>query len=112
MSCAPISKRWSTRARKAKARVLLVGMRLPPNYGPAYTEKFQQTYGDVARANRKTALVPFLLEGFAETARYFQPDRRHPPDGRGAAADAETSWKGLQAAARSIRPAERTSLSA
>ena len=42
-------------SRHAKARVLLVGMRLPPNYGTAYTEKFQQAYADLARS-KKTAL--------------------------------------------------------
>src|SRR5215203_5916531 len=48
--------------RRVKADVLLVGMRLPPNYGMAYTEKFQQLYAELSRT-RKTALVPFLFEG-------------------------------------------------
>jgi acyl-CoA thioesterase-1 len=80
--------------RRAKAEVLLVGMRLPPNYGMAYTEKFQQTYADVARA-KKTTLVPFLFEGFAEEARYFQSDRVHPT-GEAQALMLETIWKGLK----------------
>jgi acyl-CoA thioesterase-1 len=62
---------------KAGARVLLVGMRLPPNYGPAYTEKFHRAYLDVAKA-KKIALVPFLFEGFAEDPKFFQSDRVHP----------------------------------
>ena len=62
-------------SRKAKAEVLLVGMRLPPNYGPSYTEKFHRTYLDIAKA-RKVALVPFLFEGFAEVAKALASGRR------------------------------------
>ena len=64
-------------SRKAGARVLLVGMRLPPNYGAAYTEKFRKVFAEVA-ASRKVPLVPFLFEGFAEDRAYFQPDGLHP----------------------------------
>ena len=64
-------------AQKAGSRVLLVGMRLPPNYGPAYVQRFEATYGDVARA-RKTGLVPFFFEGFGDDNAMFQPDRIHP----------------------------------
>ena len=81
-------------SREANARVLLVGMRIPPNYGPAYTEKFQQVFGEVAKS-RKTPLVPFLLDGFAENRAHFLPDGIHP------AAEAQplildTVWKGLK----------------
>ena len=81
-------------SRRANAQVLLVGMRLPPNYGTAYTEKFQQTFADLARAKR-IAYVPFLLEGFAEEARYFQSDRVHPT-GEAQSLMLETVWKGLK----------------
>jgi acyl-CoA thioesterase-1 len=81
-------------SRDAKAQVLLVGMRLPPNYGTAYTEKFQQTYVDLSRS-RKTALVPFLFEGFAEDAHYFQSDRVHPTS-EAQALMLDTIWKGLK----------------
>jgi acyl-CoA thioesterase I len=81
-------------SRKAKAEVLLVGMRLPPNYGTAYTEKFQQTYADVAQ-QRKTAFVPFLFEGFGEELRYFQADRVHPTS-EAQALMLDTVWKGLK----------------
>jgi acyl-CoA thioesterase-1 len=81
-------------SRRAKARVLLVGMRLPPNYGTAYTEKFQQTYAEVARS-KKIAFVPFLLEGFAENGRYFQADRVHPTS-EAQAVILDTVWKGLK----------------
>jgi acyl-CoA thioesterase-1 len=81
-------------SREAKARVLLVGMRLPPNYGTAYTEKFQRTFVDLSRS-RKTALVPFLFEGFAEDARYFQSDRVHPTT-EAQALMLDTIWTGLK----------------
>jgi acyl-CoA thioesterase-1 len=64
-------------AQKSGSRVLIVGLRLPPNYGPAYVRRFETTYADVAR-ERKAALVPFLFEGFAEDNAMFQGDRIHP----------------------------------
>ncbi len=64
-------------AQAAKARVLLLGMRIPPNYGPDYTKKFQQIYADVARQT-KSELVPFVMEGFAEQREMFQSDGVHP----------------------------------
>ena len=64
-------------AQSAGSRVLLIGIRVPPNYGAAYGERFAAIYADVARA-RKAALVPFLFEGFAENDAMFQPDRIHP----------------------------------
>lgn len=66
-------------ARRAGARVLLVGMRIPPNYGSDYTRKFHATFEAVARRER-TALVPFLLEGFAENREMFQSDGIHPAE--------------------------------
>jgi acyl-CoA thioesterase-1 len=65
------------RAQKAGARVLLVGMRVPPNYGEAYTRAFERAFGEVA-AERKVALLPFLFDGFGEKMEMFQPDRIHP----------------------------------
>ena len=64
-------------AQKAGSRVLLVGMRLPPNYGAAYVQRFADAYTSVASA-RKVPLVPFFFEGFATDASLFQPDRIHP----------------------------------
>lgn len=64
-------------ARAASAQVLLVGMQMPPNYGPAYTRRFAQTFTDVARAH-KVALVPFLMDGFADRPELFQADGIHP----------------------------------
>ena len=81
-------------SRKMNARVLLVGMRLPPNYGTAYTEKFHQIYLDLARS-KNTALVPFLFEGFGEDGRYFQSDRVHPT-AEAQALMLDTVWKRLK----------------
>ncbi len=64
-------------AQGSGSRVLLIGLRVPPNYGAAYGERFAATYAEVARA-RKAALVPFLFQGFAEDDAMFQPDRIHP----------------------------------
>ncbi len=67
-------------AQKAGAKVLLVGMQMPPNYGRDYGERFTSLYERVAKAN-KAALVPFLLRGVADapdSARLFQADRIHP----------------------------------
>lgn len=67
-------------SRDAGARVLLLGMDMPPNYGERYRMEFRAAYADLAR-EEKTALVPFFLAGVADipdAARYFQADRIHP----------------------------------
>jgi len=66
------------RAAKATgARILLVGMRLPPNYGPSYTQGFAALFSTVAK-QEKTALLPFLLEPIALDDTAYQADRLHP----------------------------------
>jgi acyl-CoA thioesterase I len=80
-------------SRKSGARVLLVGMRLPPNFGPEYAEKFQQVYRDIAARERVPA-VPFLLEGFAEKPEFFQTDGIHPAVPAQALV-LENVWRGL-----------------
>jgi acyl-CoA thioesterase-1 len=62
-------------SQQAGARVVLVGMKMPPNYGPDYTQAFESVYGELAK-RYKTALVPFLLQDLDEAQ--FQPDRIHP----------------------------------
>lgn len=81
-------------SRRARAQVLLVGVRLPPNYGAAYTEKFHAVFTGIARA-RKVALVPFLLEGFAANRELFQEDGIHPA-AAAQPAMLENVWKGLR----------------
>lgn len=64
-------------AQQNKAKVLLVGMRMPPNYGRAYTERFSAMYQTLA-TQAKVPLVPFMLEGVALETANFQADRMHP----------------------------------
>ena len=64
-------------SQAAGAKVLLVGVQVPPNYGRDYAERFAASYAALAREH-KAELVPFLLEGFAEQLDLFQPDRIHP----------------------------------
>lgn len=64
-------------ARQQKAKVLLVGMQIPPNYGPDYTRRFAGMYQALAKDN-KVALVPFFFEGIAADLSLFQADRIHP----------------------------------
>lgn len=64
-------------AQKNKARVLLVGMRIPPNYGRQYTDSFFGMYKTLS-SKYKTPLVPFMLDGVADKPALFQADRLHP----------------------------------
>jgi acyl-CoA thioesterase-1 len=80
-------------SRQTGARVLLVGMRMPPNYGETYTREFAEVYAKLARKHR-TALLPFLLEGMEQRRELFQADNLHPT----AAAQPillENIWKAL-----------------
>ncbi len=64
-------------SQAAKARVLVVGIRMPPNFGREYADRFHSTFAEVAK-QKKTAYVPFLFEGFADQLQLFQADRIHP----------------------------------
>jgi len=61
----------------AGAKVLLLGMRMPPNYGPEYTEQFAMVFSDLA-AEKKIPLVPFLLTNIALSPALLQGDDIHP----------------------------------
>jgi acyl-CoA thioesterase-1 len=81
-------------AQGRNARVLVVGMRIPPNYGRKYTEEFFQAFAEVA-SEQRTAYVPFLLDGIGERRELFQSDQIHPTE----AAQPlmlETVWPRLQ----------------
>jgi acyl-CoA thioesterase-1 len=72
--------RMTEDAQKAGARVLIVGVEMPPNYGADYANKFAALFPQVAKAH-KAAVVPSLMAGFADAAdsqRWFQADRFHP----------------------------------
>ena len=67
-------------ASSAGAKVMLIGMQMPPNYGKDYNAQFGAMYAQVAKAN-KAGLVPFFLQGIADapqSERFFQADRIHP----------------------------------
>lgn len=69
-------------ARAAGAKVLLVGMEMPPNYGAKYAQEFRELFASVAKAE-KTGLVPFFLKGVADgpdPLKLFQADRIHPSE--------------------------------
>ncbi|WP_089399160.1 arylesterase [Noviherbaspirillum humi] len=64
-------------AKKAGAKVLLVGMQIPPNYGRDYTERFARMFSKTSK-EKDVALVPFLLRGLEDRPDLFQADRIHP----------------------------------
>ena len=63
-----------------KAKVVLLGMMVPPNYGKVYASQFQTVFNKVAQAE-SAVLVPFFLDGIADRIENFQPDRIHPNEG-------------------------------
>ncbi len=81
-------------SRAAGARTLLVGMQVPPNYGRAYTQAFEDLFVEVARSTG-TPLVPFLLAGIAEDLSFFQDDQIHPNE-RAQPLMLETVWPTLK----------------
>lgn len=64
-------------SQKAGAKVLLLGIDVPPNYGPAYRQRLRQTYAELAR-QYDVPLLPFLLEGVALKPNLMQADGLHP----------------------------------
>lgn len=69
--------RMLTLSRQSDRQVLLLGIHMPPNYGPRFTAEFDQVYLDLAR-QRKVSLVPYFLEHVAEQADLMQGDGLHP----------------------------------
>ncbi|QDQ87251.1 arylesterase [Alcaligenaceae bacterium SJ-26] len=67
----------SKQAQAAGAQVVVVGMEIPPNFGPEYAAQFRQLFRDTA-TQTDAALVPFLLDGIATERRWFQDDGIHP----------------------------------
>jgi len=79
--------------RQVQAKPLIVGIEIPPNYGPIYTKQFAQAFQDVAKKNN-VPLVPSLLAGFGEKREMFQPDGIHPI-ASAQPAMLETVWRAL-----------------
>jgi acyl-CoA thioesterase-1 len=81
-------------SRKAGARVLLVGTRMPPNYGPEYTQAYEAVFADLAKSH-KIALAPDLTAGIGDRLELFLPDRIHPNESAQPAL-LENVWKALR----------------
>jgi acyl-CoA thioesterase I len=85
--------------QRPKPRILLVQMRALPNYGAAYTQRFEAVYRDIAR-QYGIPLIPFLMEGFAGVDSLNQADNLHPT-AAGQRQMAERVWRVLETAVRS-----------
>ena len=82
------------KAKNPEVKIVIAGMRMPPNVGAQYEAEFQQVFSDVAKENA-AALIPFLLEGVGGRRELNQPDQIHPnPEGHKIVAD--VVWKTLQ----------------
>src|SRR5712671_5509465 len=84
----------AVRQKQPRAKIVLVQMEAPPNYGPAYTRSFRTIYADVAR-KENIPLLPFLLNGVAGISRLNQPDGVHP-NLAGERIVADNLWKALK----------------
>lgn len=80
--------------KKAGAKLLLVGMRIPPNYGLKYTEAFSESYQQLSKQH-KVPLVPFMLENVAAQTELIQQDGLHP-NAAGQTIILDNIWKKLQ----------------
>lgn len=81
-------------ARENKIKVLLAGMKVPPNYGVAYAKSFEAVFGKIAK-EQKVPLIPFLLDGVAAKPELNLPDGIHP-NPKGHLILVETVWKKLE----------------
>jgi acyl-CoA thioesterase I len=86
-------------------RLVLVGMKVPPNYGRAYGQQFESIYAELAKSNG-AVLVPFLLEGVGGVRGLNQPDGVHPT-AEGQRKMAETVWRVLEPVLRGVRAGEK-----
>lgn len=66
-------------AKKNQSKILLLGMKIPPNYGKEYAQKFETMYLNLSKRN-KVPLLPFFLERIATNPEMFQSDRIHPTE--------------------------------
>src|SRR5262249_52087838 len=82
------------RQKYPQAKIILAGMRMPPNIGQEYTETFEKVLPEVAEKNHLT-LIPFLLEGVGGKPELNLPDRIHPT-AEGHKIIAETVWKAVR----------------
>lgn len=92
-------------ARVSDARVLLIGMMLPPNFGKIFTQKFQQLYQQIS-VDENTALLPFLLDGVAQRQQWMQDDGLHP-NAQGQPRMLENVWPHLRPLLEATRSTDR-----
>ncbi len=81
------------KAKNPAVKIVIAGMRMPPNLGGAYSDAFREVYGDLARENH-AALIPFLLEGVGGHDDLNQADHIHPT-AAGHKVVAENVWRVL-----------------
>jgi acyl-CoA thioesterase-1 len=84
----------TVRQKAPQAKIVLAGMQIPPNMGPAYAAEFKQLYADIAAKNKLT-LIPFLLENVGGIAKLNQADGIHPTPA-GHKLVARTVWRTVQ----------------
>ena len=70
-------KQMILQSKQAEANVVLFGMKIPPNYGPIYSERFEAQFAELADTY-ELPFIPFFLENIIRDAHYFQADRLHP----------------------------------
>jgi acyl-CoA thioesterase-1 len=91
------------KARYPAARIVVAGMRMPPNFGVDYTTQFAEMYPELVKANPGSTLLPFLLQGVGGIARYNQRDEIHPT-AEGHRLIADTLWTILEPMCRNVAP--------
>ncbi len=84
-----------TRAKNPAAKIIIAGMKLPPNFGPDYVARFIAVFEDVAKSNRDAVLLPFILEGVGGDPKLNQRDQIHPT-AAGHKIIAELIWRTLE----------------
>ena len=93
----------AVRAKQPAAKIALIQMEAPPNYGVSYTQRFRSIYGEVAKKNN-IPLLPFLLDGVAGISRLNQADGIHP-NAAGERIVADNLWRGLKPIVEGLRVA-------
>jgi acyl-CoA thioesterase-1 len=88
-----------TRAKYPKVRIIVAGMKVPPNMGREYGAKFERMFAELAKKNRAT-LIPFILHGVGGVPELNLPDRIHPT-AKGQEIIAANVWKALEPVLRS-----------
>ena len=94
----------ASQARQAGARVLIVGMQIPPNYGRDYAQRFAAVFPAVAKAEQ-AGLVPFLMDGMATDRALFQADGIHPNE-QAQPLLLDNVWAALQPILKKDQPAD------